>query len=180
MKNIIYKSLPDGIKLFKYQNFADHRGDFKVIFEAGYFSDYDFVQDNFVYTKEKHTLRGIHYQIYPYSQAKLITVIDGEILDVIIDLRKESDSYLKVFQFYIGSEDYNQILIPRGFAHGYLTLSNDVTIHYKVDNNYSVTHERIINYLDPRFNISWPTKSVIVSDKDSSAKFLNINFMELL
>ena len=133
--------------------------------------EFDFVQDNLSETFKKNTLRGLHFQIAPYEQTKLVKVISGSILDVFIDLRKKSDTYEK-YGSYILSENDGCLLIPKGFAHGFLTLTDNTKVLYKVDNYYNKEHERGIRWNDPFFNINWPTENnVVISKKDSNLPY---------
>jgi dTDP-4-dehydrorhamnose 3,5-epimerase len=113
-------------------------------------------------------IRGLHYQLDPFAQAKLIRVIDGWILDVALDLRKGSDTFGKWFSAELDSEKKDQLLIPRGFAHGFSVLSDTAVIQYKCDNVYSPKHERGISVNDPELGIDWKTgnSEKIVSEKD--------------
>lgn len=156
--------------------FGDHRGWFyeswtRRDFEsAGLF--YDFIQDNQSFSAKKGTLRGLHFQKGEYSQAKLVRCVKGEILDVVVDLRHESPTYLKWESFKLTSENKKELLIPRGFAHGFLTLTEDVEFIYRCDNYYAPAHEASIRFNDPDLNIDWPESDPVLSDKDRVAPFL--------
>ena len=151
----------------------DHRGYF---FES--FNDKDFltlsgtkfksVQDNQSFSK-KGTLRGLHFQIRPMAQAKIIQVIDGEIYDVAVDMRRESNTYCQWVAEYLSSDNHKQLYIPEGFAHAFLVVSNYATVIYKVNNYYSPEHEKVIRYDDPKINIKWPSSDIILSKRDSVA-----------
>jgi dTDP-4-dehydrorhamnose 3,5-epimerase len=129
--------------------------------------DSDFVQDN-ESSSSYGVLRGLHFQIEPFDQAKLIRCLKGEILDVVVDLRKKSSTYLKHFSIKLSDVNKYQLYIPRGFAHGFVVLSKNATFSYKVDNYYSPNHERGIIWNDSSLNIDWkvPKNKIIISDKD--------------
>ena len=127
-----------------------------------------FVQDN----ESKSSfgvLRGLHFQKPPFTQAKLVRCINGKVLDVALDLRKKSETYGKYFTILLSSENKKQLFIPRGFAHGFIVLSDTAIFSYKVDNKYSPSHELGLKWNDSELNIDWniDEKSVIVSTKDS-------------
>ena len=126
------------------------------------------VQANVSMTRHKGTLRGMHYQIDGAEEAKLVRCTKGKILDVIIDLRPESPSFEQHFKVELSSENYRQIYIPEGFAHGFLTLSDDVEMQYFVSNYYSPGKERGIRWNDPHFGIDWPVASPMLSEKDAA------------
>jgi dTDP-4-dehydrorhamnose 3,5-epimerase len=129
--------------------------------------DSDFVQDN-ESSSSYGVLRGLHFQKEPFDQAKLIRCLKGEILDVVVDLRKNSSTYLKHFSIKLSDVNKYQLYIPRGFAHGFVVLSKNATFSYKVDNYYSPNHERGIIWNDSSLNIDWkvPKNKIIISDKD--------------
>ena len=130
-----------------------------------------FVQDNLSKSK-KGVLRGLHYQLKPYEQAKLITVLRGKIFDVVVDIRKNSKTFGKWESFLLSSEDRNQLFIPEGFAHGFLSMEDDTEVFYKANKFYSPEHERHIIFSDPDLNIFWPNdKKIICSKKDRKFNF---------
>lgn len=151
--------------------FGDHRGFFlesyneKVFEEIGL--NYSFIQDNQSLSVEAGTLRGLHYQLAPYAQTKLVRVIRGAIYDVILDIRKGSPTYGKWQGFILTEANKRQLLVPRGFAHGFCTLVKNTEVLYKVDNYYSAQHDRGIQWNDPHLNIDWHVKEPILSDKDA-------------
>ena len=128
-----------------------------------------FCQDNLVESK-KGVIRGLHYQVSPYSQSKLVSVIKGRVLDVIIDIRKGSSTFGKYIKTELSDNNQKYIFIPRGFAHGYITLSESSIFHYKVDNYYEKKSERGIAFDDPKLGIDWilPKSEWIVSKKDNN------------
>ncbi len=167
---IIETDLKD-VFLLKPRIFEDDRGYFfesfsiRVLEEAGL--DYQFVQDN--ESKSSYgVIRGLHYQLAPFAQAKLVRVIAGKILDVVVDLRQNSETYGKWQAFELNAQSKYQLLIPRGFAHGFSVLSEQAIFQYKCDNYYRPDAERGIAFNDPMLNIDWqvdPDKA-IVSAKD--------------
>ena len=156
--------------------FSDNRGDFKEVFRLNEVEDLlnykiNFCQENNVKSKYM-VLRGLHYQEEPFSQSKLVSVIKGEILDVAVDIRKNSPTYGKYFSYILSSENHESIFIPKGFAHGYRTISKEAIINYKVDDYYNPKMESGIAYNDPFVNIDWmiDEKSMIISQKDKKQK----------
>jgi len=133
------------------------------------------VQDN-ESKSSKGVIRGLHYQLNPYAQAKLVRVVEGRIFDVVLDLRKDSLTYGKWFGLELNSETKEQIFIPRGFAHGFSVLSDIAILQYKCDNLYNHQYERGIALTDPELDINWKTGSAapIISEKDQKhPKFRN-------
>ena len=126
---------------------------------------FNFVQDCVV-CSSKGVIRGLHYQVSPYQQDKIVSVLDGEIFDVIVDFRKKSKTYLKWVSVYLSSKNKKQIFIPKGFLHGYQVVTKRAIVHYKVDNKYSTKHERVIKFNEKKLNIKWPLKKRILSKRD--------------
>lgn len=140
---------------------------------------YNFIQDNHALSTESGVLRGLHYQINPRAQTKLVRVISGAIYDVIVDLRKSSNTYRQWFGVILSEHNYRQLLVPTGFAHGYCTLVPNTQVLYKVDEYYSPEHDRGILWNDLSLNIDWPTSNPILSIKDQQhplIKDAEINF----
>jgi dTDP-4-dehydrorhamnose 3,5-epimerase len=138
-----------------------------------------FVQDNHSYNKIKGILRGLHFQKEPYAQAKLVRCTKGKIWDVAVDLRKSSTTYLKWYGLELTEKNQKMLLVPEGFAHGFVTLENDCEVQYKVSNIYDKNSDRSIKYNDPDINIAWPINQIILSDKDINASLLkdsDVNF----
>lgn len=163
--------------------FEDARGWFvetynkKKLAEAGI--NIDFIQDNRSFSKAKGTLRGLHIQNSPFSQAKLVTCTRGAVLDVAVDLRPDSPSYKEWVSVELTAENKKQLLVPRGFAHGFLCLTDNTEFAYKVDNTYDKSSERSIRFDDPEMNIDWGNDNPILAEKDRNAPFLkdcDINF----
>ena len=149
--------------------FSDNRGWF---YEAYNQKSLDvvvnFIQDNHSYSEYKGTIRGLHLQKPPYEQAKLIRVLKGKIFDVVVDLRPESKNYLQVQTFELDSDMKTSLYIPKGFAHGFMTLEDHTEVYYKVDEVYSKDHELAIVFDDSSLNIPWPkVNEAILSEKDS-------------
>ncbi len=157
--------------------FSDDRGYFIETFRQNLFEQnigkINFVQDNESKSK-KGVLRGLHYQLPPFAQSKLVRVIKGSVIDVAVDIRKESPTFGKYVTVELSEENKKQLFIPRGFAHGFLTTSNEAIVVYKVDNYYSPKHDRSIRFDDTDIGIDWnfPKDEILVSDKDKNAPFL--------
>ncbi len=133
----------------------------------------DFCQDNESKSK-KGVLRGLHYQLPPYAQTKLVRVITGSVLDVAVDIRKGSPTFGQYVAVELTEENKRQLLVPRGFAHGFVVLSDEATFAYKVDNYYAPTHDRGIAFDDPSIGIDWrlDPASLQLSDKDRKQPLL--------
>lgn len=134
-----------------------------------------FIQDNVSFSK-KGTLRGLHFQTLDAAQAKLIYVPYGKVFDVGVDLRIGSKTFMKYFAIELSGENMRAVFFPRGFAHGFYTLSDEAVMHYRIDNYYCKEKDGGIRYNDPQININWPDgikKSLIVSEKDNSLPFLS-------
>lgn len=157
--------------------YEDERGFFFESFNLNEFRkatslDITFVQDN--HSKSaKGVLRGLHYQIPPYGQGKLVRVIQGEVFDVAVDLRKSSPTFGKYVSHILSAENKKQMWIPEGFAHGFLTLSERSEFLYKTTNFYNSKYERCIKWNDEVLQICWPREEIHLSSKDSSAKKFN-------
>jgi dTDP-4-dehydrorhamnose 3,5-epimerase len=164
---VVALDIPD-IKLFRPQRFGDERGFFCETYRRTAHADYDFVQDNVSVSAESGTIRGLHFQAPPFAQAKLITVLRGAVLDVAVDIRRGSPSFGNWVSWELSAENFNQLLIPAGFAHGFCTLVPDTMIFYKVDAYYSRPHDCGILWNDPALGIVWPVEpgSAILSDRD--------------
>ena len=177
-------NLFSGPIIFTPKIFLDERGYFFETWNKKKFTSLvnlkvDFVQDNESYSEEG-TIRGLHYQLNPYPQGKLIRVIKGEIYDVIVDLRKESKTFAKWAGIKINSDIKNQLWIPKGFAHGFLTLSKEAIISYKVTNFWVKDFERTLLWKDPDINISWPIKEKNFNPKLSPKDQKGNIFKELI
>lgn len=156
--------------------FGDHRGFFmeswskRAFEETGLF--YDFVQDNHSSSTVKGTLRGIHFQRGDKAQAKLVRCTRGAVLDVAVDLRPASPTYKKWVAVEISAENKKQLLIPRGFGHGFVTLTDDVEFLYKADNYYAPEADGGIRWNDPELAIDWGVSDPILSQKDQNSPWL--------
>ena len=159
------------------QVFGDNRGWFmeswsqKKMEEVGLF--YNFVQDNHSFSAIKGTLRGLHFQKGSSSQAKLVRCVRGAVLDIAVDLRKNSKTYKKWVGCILSEENKKQFLIPRGFAHGFLTLTDNVEFVYKADNYYDPQADRNIIWNDEEINVDWGIENPILSEKDKKAPKLS-------
>jgi len=124
------------------------------------------VQCNVSFNKVKGTLRGMHYQVAPYAEAKLVRCTRGAIYDVIIDLRRESVTYKQHVSEVLSSNNYKALFVPEGFAHGFQTLEDNSEVFYQMSEFYSAEHQRGLRYNDPAFGINWPTDVMVISDRD--------------
>ena len=171
----IETALP-GVYIIEPDVHGDHRGYFMEIWSTRNFRelglDYEFVQDNQSFTAQKGTLRGIHFQNAPMAQAKLVRVVRGAILDVAVDLRKGSPTYKRWVGVELSADNKRMLMIPRGFGHGFVTLTDDVEFLYKVDNLYSRECDRGIRFNDPAIGVDWGVADPILSQKDTSSPFL--------
>jgi len=172
-----------GAKLLEPVVHGDHRGFFmesyneQTMHAAGV--THQFIQDNHSLSAEPGVLRGLHYQLSPKAQTKLIRVISGAIYDVIVDIRKESPTFGQWQGFILTEYNKHQLLVPQGFAHGFCTLVPNTQVIYKVDEYYSPEHDRGILWNDPALGIDWPVSSPILSEKDTRHPLLqdaDINF----
>ncbi|CAO3405299.1 dTDP-4-dehydrorhamnose 3,5-epimerase [Azospirillum sp. 11R-A] len=169
--DVVSLDIPD-VKIIRPKKFGDHRGFFsetytKKTFEAAGLH-YDFVQDNQSLSAEVGTIRGLHFQLPPFAQDKLVRVVRGAILDVAVDIRKGSPTFGRHVSAVISAAEWNQILVPVGFAHGFCTLEPDTEVIYKVTNYYSPEHDRGLLWNDPDLGIDWPVSAdkARLSDKD--------------
>ena len=166
----IETGIPD-LMIYEPKVHGDHRGYFFESYNANTFReegvDMVFVQDNQA-RSSYGVLRGLHFQLPPHAQTKLIRVLEGRILDVVVDLRRGSPAYGKVYSIELSAENKRQLLVPQGFAHGYSVLSETAEVMYKCDNFYHKASEGGILYNDPALAIDWgiPLEAARVSDKD--------------
>lgn len=173
--NVIMTEL-DEVVILEPAVYGDHRGFFmeswskRDMEEAGFF--YDFVQDNHSLSVQKGTLRGIHFQRGDKAQAKLVRCVQGAVLDVVVDLRPASATYKKWVARELSAENKKQLLIPRGFGHAFLTLTDNVEFQYKADNYYAPEADAGIRWNDPEIGIDWPVREPVLSQKDADAPFL--------
>jgi dTDP-4-dehydrorhamnose 3,5-epimerase len=170
-------SLP-GVKIIEPKVFGDHRGWFMETYSDALFQaagiEIRFVQDNQSFSIVKGTIRGMHYQLKPKAQAKLVRCTNGAIFDVAVDIRKGSPAFGKWVGIELSSENKRQLLIPKGFAHGFMTLTDTVEVQYKVDELYAPECDRGILWNDPQIGIVWPIDiTPILSVKDENTPFLS-------
>lgn len=150
---------------------VDHRGAFARTFCAEEFRkhglEYNMVQSNISITLKHNTIRGMHFQVDETQEAKLVRCIRGKILDVIVDIREDSDTYAQHFMIELTGSNNKMIYVPRGFAHGFLTLEDNCHVFYQVSNFYAPNKENGIRWNDPYFGIKWPISNPILSEKDA-------------
>lgn len=168
---IVYSLEIPEVKMILLKKHLDNRGFFSETFNSRVLEERgikeNFVQDNHSLSVEKGTLRGLHFQVAPKAQGKLVRVIRGSILDVAVDIRKGSPTFGKFIAEELTAEKWNALYIPVGFAHGFITKEPNTEVLYKTTNYYSPEHERGIFWDDPELNISWGTKDVVLSKKDT-------------
>ena len=170
------KTKLEGVVIITPDVFGDHRGFFMESWsehkmeEAGL--HYNFVQDNHSFSAQKGTLRGLHFQKGDSAQAKLVRCAKGAVMDVAVDMRKNSPTYKKWVAVELSAENKKQLLIPRGCLHGFVTLTDDVEFLYKADNFYDPKADRNIRWNDPEIGVEWNVENPIVSEKDAKAPFL--------
>ena len=175
-----------GLWIIEPKVLSDSRGYFMESFKQEVFNQnvgkVDFIQEN-ESGSSRGVLRGLHYQLAPYSQAKLVRVIEGTVLDVAVDLRKGSPTFGKYMAVELSGQNKRQFYIPQGFAHGFHVLSERAVFTYKVDNPYMPSHERSLRFDDPQIGIDWQITdpgNVILSEKDKNAPLLaeaDINYI---
>ena len=159
---------------------ADDRGSFRRVFCQREFRqirpDIEFVQINMSENKSRGTVRGLHYQRAPSAEAKLVSCISGRVLDVIVDIRRGSPTFLKHVTIELSPENNRLVFIPEGFAHGFQTLCDDSRLMYFHTQFYDPEREAGIHYADPAVSIAWPLDDVVVSDKDQARPPLSSDF----
>ena len=164
----------EGLELISPKLFSDSRGSFFEYYNKKQFKklgiDCDFVQDNQSYSK-KNVLRGLHLQVGDFAQSKLVSVLSGSVLDVMVDVRKGSKTFGDHCKVVLSGENRLQVFMPKGFAHGFVVLSDEAIFHYKCDNFYDQKSERSINYNDVDLSIDWKVlpKDLVLSEKDLNA-----------
>jgi len=167
------------VRVFKTQRYTDKRGFFSEIYNKEYLETIgikdSFVQDNYSLSSKQYTFRGLHFQKHPHEQAKIIKVLQGRILDIAVDIRKGSDTYLKSFSVELSRENLLSIYIPKGFAHGFLTLENNCEILYKTSNHYNKEHEISLSCFDEQLDINLPVgkEDITISEKDLNAHLVS-------
>jgi dTDP-4-dehydrorhamnose 3,5-epimerase len=161
-----------GLKIIIPRKLGDHRGFFSETYNRSAFEEaglmFEFVQDNHSHSADVGTVRGLHFQSPPFAQDKLVRVIRGAILDVVVDLRVSSPTYGKHETVELSADNWRQLLVPVGFAHGFCTLKPDTEVLYKVTNYYSATNDLGLAWDDPALGIVWPVAAskAILSNKD--------------
>jgi dTDP-4-dehydrorhamnose 3,5-epimerase len=168
----------DGVFEIRPRKYGDERGFFSETWssagmaEAGL--DLSFVQDNHSYSAARGVLRGLHFQLPPFAQDKLVRVSRGAIYDVVVDIRRGSPTFGKWVGLIVSAELWNQLLVPKGFAHGFVTIEDHTEVQYKVTAPYRPDHERTIRFDDPAIGIDWPVAAsdVQLSPKDREAPLL--------
>jgi dTDP-4-dehydrorhamnose reductase/dTDP-4-dehydrorhamnose 3,5-epimerase len=172
----ITKTKIDDVLILEPRVFGDHRGWFTETYSKIKFQelgiDIEFVQDNHSMSAQKGTLRGLHFQTNPKAQTKLVRCTKGKILDVAVDLRKGSSTYKQWVGIELSEDNKKQLLIPKGFAHGFLTLTDNVEVQYKVDEYYAPECDRSIRFDDPEIGVDWEIENPILSEKDLKAPLL--------
>jgi len=180
----ITKTKIEGLIIIEPKVFSDERGWFSETYNEQVIKKFginiQFKQDNHSFSKQKGVLRGLHFQNNPFPQTKLIRCTKGKIWDVAVDLRKSSSTYLNWVGIELSDHNHKMFLIPQGFAHGFITLTDNSEVQYKVDNVYNPSLDRGIFYADPILNIDWPLKELILSNKDKNAPLLkdsDVNYL---
>lgn len=170
------KTALDGVFVIEPDVFGDNRGWFMETWSQKKFEELGirtvFVQDNQSYSAQKGTLRGLHFQKNPMAQTKLLRCSRGKILDVAVDLRRASPNFRKWVSVELSAENKRQIYIPKGFAHGFVTLTDDVEVQYKVDAFYAPECDRSVRFDDPAIGVDWGVQNPVLSKKDLSAPLL--------
>lgn len=166
----------EGLVVIEPDVHGDHRGWFMETYSKPKFEALgiacEFVQDNQSYSAQKGTLRGLHFQKNPMAQSKLLRCTRGKILDVAVDIRKNSPTYKKWYAVELSAENKKQFFMPKGMAHGFVTLSDDVEVQYKVDAVYSPECDRSIRFDDPEIGVDWGIADPVLSEKDLKAPLL--------
>ncbi|MFR9710654.1 dTDP-4-dehydrorhamnose 3,5-epimerase [Paenibacillus sp. MB22_1] len=162
----------EGLYLLEPIVHGDHRGYFMETYNEAILQrlglQVRFVQDNHSLSKEKGVIRGLHYQLPPKAQTKLVRVLAGAIYDVVVDLRRQSPTFGKWIGIILSEENKRQLFVPKGFAHGFCTLTPNTQVFYKVDEFYAPEYDRGIRWDDPSLQIDWPVSDPVLSDKDRS------------
>ncbi|MFG1275644.1 dTDP-4-dehydrorhamnose 3,5-epimerase [Xanthobacter flavus] len=164
----------DGVYLVGLQPRQDDRGFFSRVFCSAEFGNQGlqttFAQFNTSYTKHRHTLRGMHYQLAPSAEVKVIKCIAGALFDVVLDLRPESETFGRWFGAELSAANRLMIYVPKGCAHGFMSLTDDVEMLYFVSDPYNGSRERSVRWNDPAFGIEWPAEPAQISEKDAAAR----------
>jgi dTDP-4-dehydrorhamnose 3,5-epimerase len=173
----------EGVYILNSKKFEDSRGNFNRLYSMSEFEQIgikDPIQQiNHSYTKEKGTVRGMHFQHPPRTEVKILRCLKGRIFDVIIDIRRNSSTFLKKFQIELTSNSYTSLVIPKGFAHGFQTLEDNVDLIYFHTEYYSKEHESGLSYLDPMLSIEWPLTPQNLSERDLSFQYITPEYQGL-
>lgn len=168
-----------GVREISPRRFSDERGFFSEVWNAEIWRrsgiELVFVQDNHSLSRSRGVLRGLHFQAPPFAQEKLVRVTRGAIFDVAVDIRKHSPTFGQWVSVTLSADEWNQLLVPAGFAHGFLTLEPDTEVQYKVTAPYSAEHDRAIRWNDPQIGVEWPlsAEELTLSSKDEAAPLLS-------
>ena len=160
------------VKVLTPKKHGDHRGFFSEVYNRRAFAEagieIEFVQDNHSRSAEKGTVRGLHFQTPPFAQDKLVRVVRGAVFDVAVDLRRSSPTHGRHVSITLSASAWNQLLVPAGFAHGFMTLEPDTEVVYKVSDHYAPDHDKGLLWNDPALGITWPIPEAeaVLSDKD--------------
>ncbi|MGV2623091.1 UNVERIFIED_CONTAM: dTDP-4-dehydrorhamnose 3,5-epimerase [Halobacillus marinus] len=172
---VLETNLP-GVKLLEPKVFGDRRGFFLENYNMSVFHEHGiedaFLQDNHSLSKEAGVLRGLHYQLNPKAQSKLVRIITGAVYDVVVDIREGSPTYKEWQGFILSEHNQRMLYVPEGFAHGFCTLTENTNVCYKVNDYYSPEHDRGIRWDDPELLIDWPVSEPILSEKDRQQPLL--------
>ncbi len=172
---VIKTKIPE-VLLIKPDVFSDNRGWFMETYSYERYKEYGidvvFVQDNRSRTEKKGIVRGLHFQKKPKAQSKLVTCTRGKLLDVVVDIRRNSPTYKEWVSVELSEANKYQLFVPQGFAHGFVSLEDETEILYKVDDFYSKEYDRSIRFDDPEIAVDWQVENPILSDKDMEAPFL--------
>jgi dTDP-4-dehydrorhamnose 3,5-epimerase len=175
---VIETAIPE-VKLIRPRRHGDERGYFSEVYSRRAWSqlglELEFIQDNQSLSRRRGVVRGLHFQVPPFAQTKLMRVVRGKILDVAVDIRHGSPTFGRFAAAELSADQWNQMLIPKGFAHGFCTLEPDTEVLYKVDTFYEPSHDRGLLWNDPEVGIEWPVEgaSAILSERDRRHPRLN-------
>ena len=165
-----------GVYVIKIEKLEDERGFFARTWDKEFFKsnglNTDLVQCNISFNKKKGTVRGLHYQIPPYEEAKLVRCTHGKVFEVVIDLRKNSKTFLQWDSIELDSKDYKMLFVPEGFALGLQTLEDNTEVHYQMSQSYNPEYSRGIAWNDKTLKIAWPLKPSVISENDANLKTL--------
>jgi|TARA_B110000467_G_scaffold107441_1_gene97789 dTDP-4-dehydrorhamnose 3,5-epimerase len=174
---IFKKTNIDGVYNISIEKIEDNRGFFARTWDSEEFKNHDlvsnFVQSSISFNKKKGTIRGMHFQLPPHGETKIVNCFRGKIFDVLIDLRKNSPTFKKWESYELSSENYNMLYIPQGIAHGFQTLEDNSEIYYQMSEFYKPEFYHGVRFDDPNFGIKWPHEITEISEKDKNWKTFN-------